>query len=327
VIKPETPGIPLINQQLSLSVSGEDYFLKMGRTDENGIFYFSVDENLNEADAIIQLIGNNRDKYSIEIEKPEVEIIDLKDLRFADFGITASMEQNIIDRSIHNQIENAYFSLKPDTITSVKPTNIFTGVDKVVYQLDDYTRFKTLQETFVEIIPYARIRKNQNKFEFSVLGYEPNLNFEGIPLVIVDGLPVQEVDDFVKNYDSRKIDNIKIIRSKYYLGLNTYKGVILIETLNNDFNENYQYEYLKEMKISSGVPHKQYFKQDYSQKRSPEIPDFRTQLLWDPDLKISMKNSDLSFYTSDVTGNFEIIIQGFQNDGKPISIRKTFTVK
>ncbi|MDR5590437.1 hypothetical protein [Christiangramia sp. SM2212] len=324
-IIPKTSGIPLNNQQLTLSVPGADYFLKTAATDRKGRFYFSVDESFIEEDAFIQVFGKNRDKYDFEFNETEFE--DIKELSFADYGITAAMKQEIIDRSVHNQIENAYFSLKPDTIKTTLPDNLFEGVERVEYVLDDYRRFKTIQETFVEIIPYGRIRKNQGDYEISVLGYEPKMDFEGMPLLVVDGLPVQEVDDFVRNYDSRKIEKISIIRSKYYLGSMFYKGVILVETLNKEFTESYRYDYLEDFKISSGVSEKNYFKQDYSLKSSPNVPDFRTQLLWDPNIQFKGNKDKFNFYTSDVSGNFQIIIQGFQNDGKPVSITKTFEVK
>ena len=45
-----------------------------------------------------------------------------------------------------------------------------------------------------------------------------------------------------------------------------------------------------------------------------------------PDLEVK-DNKTISFYTSDITGQFEINIEGFSEDGKPIAIKEYFEVK
>ncbi|MNL81466.1 hypothetical protein D3C87_2085940 [compost metagenome] len=56
------------------------------------------------------------------------------------------------------------------------------------------------------------------------------------------------------------------------------------------------------------------------------IPDFRNQLLWNPDVKLN-KDSQTSFYTSDVAGNYEIRLEGFAKNGTPVSIKELIEVK
>jgi len=57
------------------------------------------------------------------------------------------------------------------------------------------------------------------------------------------------------------------------------------------------------------------------------IPDDRYQLLWIPELSLSGKEIKIDFFTSDLTGEFEICIEGFSEEQKPISIRKSIYVK
>ncbi|MFN5985486.1 MAG: hypothetical protein ACK42B_01240, partial [Chitinophagaceae bacterium] len=58
-------------------------------------------------------------------------------------------------------------------------------------------------------------------------------------------------------------------------------------------------------------------KQDF-QKLS-RMPDFRTLLSWQPQLIVNSQGKlDLSFYTSDVSGNFMISIQGISDKGIPV---------
>ncbi len=92
-----------------------------------------------------------------------------------------------------NQIENAYFKVKPDTITSNVNELNFYGTKGITYLLDDYTRFPTIKETVLEILDNVWLTENKNDkyvFNLRTLNGEFN-NSEFTSLLIVDGLFVQ----------------------------------------------------------------------------------------------------------------------------------------
>ena len=57
------------------------------------------------------------------------------------------------------------------------------------------------------------------------------------------------------------------------------------------------------------------------------IPDYRYQLLWKPDLNLNEGEMSIEFFTSDITGDFEISLEGYTNNGIPVSLRKFITVE
>ncbi|MEM7381449.1 MAG: hypothetical protein AAF361_09685, partial [Bacteroidota bacterium] len=76
-------------------------------------------------------------------------------------------------------------------------------------------------------------------------------------------------------------------------------------------------------------PEKEYYKPEYSAENSvasSRIPDFRTQLLWEPRVVVQGPEIPIPFYTSDVAGSYEIRLEGYTSYGKPISLQKIFTV-
>jgi len=91
-----------------------------------------------------------------------------------------------------------------------------------------------------------------------------------------------------------------------------------------DYNTNLFGSYIIKNTISTPLAKKNYFKPDYSNNAFDRIPDYRYQLLWMPDLQ---DNNEISFYTSDKKGTFEIVIEGFTLEGKPISIKDYFEVQ
>ena len=51
------------------------------------------------------------------------------------------MKNLIVERSIYNQIENSYYSAKPDTLKVEQDSVPFYGLKNVEnYRLDDYTQ-------------------------------------------------------------------------------------------------------------------------------------------------------------------------------------------
>ena len=138
---------------------------------------------------------------------------------------------------------------------------------------------------------------------------------------------MQDVDNFIRNFEASKIKTIKIIRDKYFLSGMYFKGVIIIETLNSNFYDGYSKEYFKELILNSGNFHKSYYNQNYSSaSKYEDLPDMRTQLLWEPQLSL-IKSKNIDFYTSDVKGVYEISVQGISNDGEMISYFKNFKVE
>ncbi|WP_417886897.1 hypothetical protein [Zunongwangia sp.] len=320
-------GDLLQNKILSISMGQKNRFIKLVKIKEDGKFYANIDQAFENTQAIFQLLSENEiDDYEIQLDTTSLgDIINSKELNFSHTFISPSSEEMIRKRSVYNQIENSYYSQKPDTIVEQEKSSLFENFSLVEYNLNDYTRFKTLEETFIEIIPYAKVFNRKNEYELAVLGYLPKQNFDGSPLVLVDGIPLQNVDMFVQNYSASKIEKIKIIRDKCFISGKIYKGVIMLETIKNDF-ENSSYLDAKYFTLNTGFPDKRYFKQVYKKGNEYDhMPDFRIQLLWDPDLNVDDANS--SFYTSDVTGKFEVKVEGLTDKGKPISIQKFFEVR
>ena len=70
---------------------------------------------------------------------------------------------------------------------------------------------------------------------------------------------------------------------------------------------------------------KEFYGSDYSQFNPPG-PEYQSTIYWKHLCFVSSKDTELSFYTSDITGPFDIIIQGISSNGL-IYEKKEFNVK
>ncbi|MGB5818172.1 MAG: hypothetical protein WBG90_01715 [Saonia sp.] len=313
---------------ISISVPGKEYQLKMANSNDNGLFYFNIDQSYTVDKAIVQVLHKKPESYGLLIKKQEN--IDYSGFTFHQFKLLPSMKDMILERSFHNQIENAFFSVKPDTVKTIKTDLPFYRNNPLVYDLDDYTRFSTLKETVVEIIKHVWISKDElGNSIFQVRGNPPYYESPYPPLVLIDGILVRDQHNLM-DYNAKKIKRILLGRDRYIMGKKIHHGVIDIETIRTDYNIAANGMSIKEVELFRPVPKKKYFRQAYTDStyaKTVRIPDFRYQLLWLPDLKLEARKKEIVFYTSDVKGNFEIYLEGFTASGEPTSIREVISVE
>lgn len=317
---------PAENVKVAISIPGKEYLTKIANTNENGVFYVSLSKEYTGNKAIAEVFDENRETYAIALD--DHQSADYSELRFKQFHISPKHEQYILDRSIHNQIENGYFSVKPDTISDAKPIVPFFNTRYETYDLDDYTRFSTVRETMVEIVNHVSVKKvDKGQFVFNVRGYDPYVSSGFLPLVIIDGYLVQNHNDLV-DYNAKKIKYIHVVRDKYVYGAQVFEGIIAMETIEGDYQNATYGDYTTNVEFFKPQSLKRYFKQSYAEgTKDNRIPDYRNQLLWEPRLNLKQQKETISFFTSDNDGWYEIRIEGFSENGNPVSLREVFEVK
>ncbi|WP_395044170.1 hypothetical protein [Flavobacterium sp.] len=314
---------PISNISVGISIAGENFIYKATKTNSAGEFFFNIDKEYDTPNAIVQVIDNNRVEYSIFInESPNINLDNLY------FDTNFSLSENVIsiikERAISSQIENAYFDTKKDSLLDTRNTKLFYNSLEKDYLLDNYNRFPTLLETITEVLKEVIYTKNNGKYTVLVNDYNENISLSEPTLILVDGQLIQDVNTIL-DLKMEDIYKVSIIQGGYFYGPNLYNGMISIISKNHDYLMKLNGDYM--IKTNRIIPNKEkkYFAPEYAITNNNErIPDYRHQLLWLPNYDI---NELISFYTSDVKGTFELTIDGFTNEGLPVSITETFDVK
>lgn len=319
-------GARLEDRHISLSLPEEKMFPLIVATDEDGRFFFNLDQKRIEENIFLEILGEGKEDFEIELQK--YEPLNFDPSQFSSYSLLPEMQEEILKRSIFNQIENAYFQVKPDTLVSASRDSGFHKSIEVRYDLDDYKRFKTVPETFVEIIGSAWIRRNENgERVFEVRGLGNSINMEQPPMILIDGVLIQDHNDLIE-LPAQNIKSISIIRKKIFRGPQIFQGAVLVQTNEEEFSNFYKKPYINHIKLNRPEIKKKYFHQTYNDVDSEKrIPDYRYQLLWMPNLEINGSGKTVELYTSDVDGDFEVVLEGFTEEGDPVSIRKTFSVQ
>lgn len=312
------------NKKVALSIIGKNYDLKLSKTDEQGRFFFNLEKANTNSNVLIQLLEDGKENYSIEIDKTKET--DFSSLTFSSLQLNSESNKNITERLISSQVENAYYSSKKDNLITSDQFVPFFGSLTTEYKFDDFNRFSTMEETITEIIAGVVFRKEGNKYKLLVYDHDKNFNSSLPPLVAVDGLILEDLNDFFA-YHPKNLYKVNVAKGLYYYGSKSFNGLVCFATKNGDYETNLKGSFIIRPELLRPISKKEYFQPNYSDNKNARIPDYRHQLLWLPNIDLSNTNKDIQFYTSDVYGKFEVLLEGFSESGKPVYIKDFIEVK
>ncbi|MGN7809150.1 hypothetical protein [Flavobacterium sp. 22076] len=313
------------NISVGLSIPGKSFAFKVVQTDKNGNFIFNVNQTFYSPNIILQIIDEKANNYELTVNNaPEIDYTKVSFEKDAKLSYT--IKESLLERSISSQVENAYFHKKVDNIEKTPTVEPFYYPLTKEYILDDYTRFKTLKETITEVAVEAYSKQKDDKLYLHV--NDPSV-FPQLPnpaLVLVDGLYLENQNDLL-TYNMKNVYKIEIIVGRYYVGAKSFNGLISFTTFDKDFKSTQTGSFIAKPTILRPQPKKIYNKVKYENMADNErIPDFRNQLFWNPDVQLN-QDSETSFYTSDLSGTFEIRLEGFTRSGIPVSIKENIEIQ
>lgn len=265
------------------------------------------------------------------IVQPKADSIELYDLKIIDpfstqhdknrvapFTVDPTMKKALEERALAMQVQDIYYYEDYGTQTE-KPSvdsTAFYGKADATYFLDDYTRFPLMEEVMREYVPGVFVRKRRDGFHFVVVDQVNGGVLSGDPIVLLDGVPVPDVDDIMR-VDPLRVRKLEVVKRPYYLGQSVFSGIVSYTTYSGDLG-NLEIDPRSVVIDYEGLQLKRIFhKPEYTRDQvNNRMPDHRLLLHWQPDIVTSENgNHTLEFYTSDIPGQYVIVVQGISEDG------------
>jgi len=261
--------------------------------------------------------------YRIDIQSPFVTHADKK---LPEFKINPAWEESLLQRSVGVQ---AAYTFIPDSLNKMDINNpLFRWKPNKTYLLDEYTRFTTVEEIIIEFIPSLTFRRKDGKRSIFILTEESTGYSAWGSLVLLDGIPITD-QERIFQYDPLLLNKIDVYRGRYVLDEQIFEGIISFCS--------YEYNYpgltvdgtTQFFDYKGTQAHRHFYSPTYGDGiRNDRIPDFRHTLLWEPNLKTEGKPSiSVPFCTSDMTGEFQITVEGLTKEGKVVRGVSFFEVK
>jgi len=327
-ITEKSSGLPVKNVLAYLTVPDEKFILKTSVSDQSGTIIFNHDKFYGNKEIIVQLNDKMISAYNVDIAPPFISGFSSK--KYYPFGNVEKWRDQLLSYSISSQVENAFIQNQRQQFhfPTLPDTTAFFGTPDKTYFLDDYTRFITVEEVMREYVPEIKVRKLNEQFAYRVKNAPYQAFFENDPLVLIDGLPVFDLNKLML-VDPLKIKRLDIVTRKFFSGKNAIEGIVSYGTYNGDF-AGFQIDPNALVLDYAGLQLQREFYApiyDTQEKAESRLPDFRNLLHWSPQITTNEKGeSQISFYTSDRPGKYVVFVQGINSNGVAGSKVEFFTV-
>lgn len=323
-------GKPGGGVQSYLSAPGINPRFRTAISDDSGRVNYEMREFFGSSAIIVQTTPQAASPYQVQIDPPFATSFTPE--RVAPFIMPASKPVTLLDRSIGVQVENTFTGDNRRQLNvNMVDTNRFYHQPNEMYLLDNYTRFITMEEVLREFVLAVSVRRKSGKFHLPVFNDAALFSslFEKDPLVLLDGVPVFDMDKLMK-YDPLKIRKLETVTRRYIYGKMAFDGIMNLVTYNGDL-DGYELDPQATMIDYEALQLAREFYAPVYQtpaQVSSHLPDYRNVLSWQPMIQTGLKGSyQTHFYTSDLPGKYAIVVEGLSKDGKPATGVSYFDVR
>ncbi len=296
-------------------------------TDSSGCFHFDIKDFYGSEGIVIHTPADQPIHYKIDLTNPFSEQYDPTLL--APFRLPDPLRQTLIRHSIGMQVQNVYTG---DSLSRYRLPQVdsipFYGKADYTYHLDDYTRFTSMEEVLREYVREINVGRERGHLHMIMLNEPAHATFDdGRTLVLLDGIPVPT--DSIFKYDPQKVKRLDVIPREYILGPSRFSGIASYTTYKGDY-EGLELDVNSLLIDYDGLQwHREFYSPAYNTDKQTQsrMPDFRNLLYWNPAIQTGNATANtVQFYTSDLPGNYLVVVQGISPDGRAGITYQHFTV-
>ena len=300
-----------------LSIPGTRFQFYTAKSKQNGRVHFYSRKFYGSAEIIMQTDPRRDSLARFEIETPYSERI--ASGRFSAFNDKPDVSF-LLKRSIAMQVNSAFHSqFLNKEISAARDSSLFYKRADKRYLLDDYVRFPSMEEVLREYVSDVEVSLNKKEFHLNAFNRHGNNFFDTAPLMLVDGMPIFDDGNSIVRMDTKSIKSLEIVSASYGYGSHTFSGIASFQTYKGD---------LAGLKVPIGAmvvdydgvqPMKEFYSPMYEGDvaKHSRLADYRTTLLWSPENNTDqLGKAVLGFYTSDLDGEYIVVVQSLSENGQ-----------
>jgi hypothetical protein len=237
-----------------------------------------------------------------------------------EFYLTKEELDLVLKMAQNNEVRKSFQkTVAMDTNQQIRRP-FYNKADEVIV-INDYIDLDDLSMYFTELPGNVHLHKRDGQYEMRIINFA-NMQLFQAPLIMVDYVVVNDLQQVLK-MNPKDINRIEIVREYYQKGDANFGGIINFISNKNDFAS---YDFSNS---SVSISYDFLTKQSLWQNAKPidNKPDARTTLFWLTNIKTAENTIPLSFYTSDMSGEFVLIVQGLNAKGIPFYYSQEFIVE
>lgn len=308
-------GLPAAGVRGYMSVINSPDKLFVATSDSAGVVRFQVGALTGKKELVLQTEPELNKTYSIELLNPYAEHHGQPEYQTTT-SVFDTMSAAISEAMVSAQVQT-YFNppASPVEDTTHLPGIPFYGKHDDFYLMSDYVHFTTVEEILREYVTAVGVQVRTGSLlpvVYDVLA--DRKPFAVPPLILVNGVPVFDIDRFM-GLNTDNFYSIAVVGKRYFMGRQTWYGIVDVR-LNTSLKE-----FGKDATVvdyDALAPAKQFSFTNYNDDslRRNRKPDFRNVLYWNPLLEPETDGTrDFEFYTSDLDGEYAIVVNVVSEKG------------
>ena len=222
---------PMQDELIYCSILGQQHQFHVSKSSADGSFVIPL-YLLSKQHDIYLAINNN------EGERPDIKIVS----GYSPIPPPWVTSPFILDSSSTNLITNMYLNYQvnqlfnstrsqiEEHISSGRPV-FGNNLEQII--LDDYIQMSSMPEIFNELVPFVRVRKKDEHFEFIISDNYLNIKYYD-PLILVDQIVYNNIDKLME-LQPTEIERIDVASNVYAYGNQFFNSIINITTNTGNF--------------------------------------------------------------------------------------------
>lgn len=228
--------------------------------------------------------------------------------------LDASLKEPLARLNARMQVTSAFDA---DTLYQRLPSRqiVFLSDKCTRYVLDDYTRFATMREVFVEYLSDIRARGRGEELELQVRSLKREgtgqVFREDPSLILVDGVPVFD-HSLVYNLDPNLVQSVEVYPYYCTLGRVMYSGVANFKTFKGDLGGIRFGDNVRILDFTGAA-----YPVAFTPSQDSRYPNERETLLWQPLVELQA-GEELVLPALQAPEGVVLVAEGLTEEGEPI---------
>lgn len=318
-------GVSQAHARLSVLGKNADYSSYITRND--GSFLFALEPYDGTTDMYVSV--DPKEDLSLEILVDNEYANDNLVFFTRPFGLSIQEKDIATGMMLNFQIEKSYLRSVQDTSGSAdeRGREFFYGRPSNTIYIDDFIELPTIGEVIFELVPDVYFIRRNDIYFLRSRSYISDLEIYK-PLVMIDDIPVPDIGAMLKMSPER-IERIDVVDKLYAKGDLLFGGIMNLISRKGDMagidlpKNSYFFSF-----DGFVPPDTAKFYRIQNQDLHTRIPDVRNCLYWNPSAIIPPgRTVRVEFNTSDITGNYLIVVRGVTQEGTIIEGNSAFSVE
>lgn len=327
---PADKPVSLSSELVLLCMPGKAPWFQYARTDKEGNFTFNIhiDDGLKD---FVFMPDKLRNGDKLIIESPFSATFERPGLY--NTRISNNAPPSGEEWGTYYQIRKIYGisdsgSISDPVARPLKPLR-FYGKPDIELIMSDYITLPEMKEVFLELLPHVSLRKKNPGYEIMIANRINDTRNELFPALFLDGVKISD-PSIIVDLDPGIVEKIDVVMDDYRVGKYSFPGLLNVTTRSADFSSVSLPDYMTRVIYRVVEAERSFTSPDYSLPGNKEstLPDFRNTLYWNPSVRPDRNGKTvMEFWSSDVVTDYVINLQGITQDGKIISLRRSFKLK